>query len=119
MQKIDTGQQSCEASLMSLQNWVINEPEAMRFRVNRATLVDAQVLELERRRIFDVCWIYVGHESEVPNPGDFRTRLVADRPVIFCRDSKGRARVFLNTCRHRGSLVCREPEGNAKNHTCF
>jgi phenylpropionate dioxygenase-like ring-hydroxylating dioxygenase large terminal subunit len=52
-------------------------------------------------------------------PGDFRTRIVCDRPVIFCRDSKSRIRVFLNTCRHRGSLVCREAEGNAKSHTCF
>ena len=41
----------------------------MRFQVNRATLVDPQILELERRRIFDVCWIYVGHESEVRAPG--------------------------------------------------
>ncbi|MBI3044339.1 MAG: Rieske 2Fe-2S domain-containing protein [Betaproteobacteria bacterium] len=99
--------------------YVINEPEAHRFRVNRATLMDPQILELERRRIFDVCWIYVGHESEVRAPGDFRTRIVADRPVIFCRDSKSRIRVFLNTCRHRGAIVCREAEGNAKSHTCF
>src|SRR5262249_10361608 len=62
---------------------------------------------------------YVGHESEVRNPGDFRTRLVCDRPVIFCRDSAGKTRVFLNICRHRGAIVCREPEGNAKSYTCF
>ena len=99
--------------------WVINQPEAMHFAVNRATLVDPQILELERRRIFDTCWIYVGHESEVREPGDFRTRTVCGRPLIFCRDSKGEARVYLNTCRHRGSLVCREPEGNAKYFTCF
>jgi p-cumate 2,3-dioxygenase alpha subunit len=104
---------------MNASNWVINEPEAMRFQVNRSTLIDPQVLELERRRIFDVCWIYVGHESEVRAPGDFRTRIVCDRPVIFCRDSKSRVRVFLNTCRHRGSIVCRETGGNAKSHTCF
>src|SRR5688500_2576510 len=54
MQKIDTGQQPCEASTMN-QNWVVNEPEAMRFQVNRATLVDPQILELEQRRIYDVC----------------------------------------------------------------
>jgi p-cumate 2,3-dioxygenase alpha subunit len=104
---------------MNDQTWVVNQPEAMRFQVNRVTLVDPQILELERRRIFDVCWIYVGHESEVRAPGDFRTRIVCDRPVIFCRDSKNRVRVFLNTCRHRGSIVCRESEGNAKSHTCF
>jgi p-cumate 2,3-dioxygenase alpha subunit len=104
---------------MDNSTWVINEPEAMHFAVNRATLVDPQVLELERRRIFDVCWIYVGHESEVRAPGDFRTRTVCGRPMIFCRDDKDGVRVFLNTCRHRGSLVCREREGNTKHFTCF
>ncbi len=100
-------------------SWVVNQPQAMHFAVNRATLVEPQILDLERRRIFDRCWIYVGHESEVRAPGDFRTRIVCGRPVIFCRDSHDAVRVYLNTCRHRGSLVCREAEGNAKHYTCF
>jgi phenylpropionate dioxygenase-like ring-hydroxylating dioxygenase large terminal subunit len=98
---------------------VVNEPKAMRFEVNRSALVEPQILELERRRIFDRCWIYVGHESEVRAPGDFRTRTVCGRPVILTRDSKNAVRVFLNTCRHRGSMVCREAEGNAQRYTCF
>ena len=104
---------------MNETTWVINEPEAMHFAVNRVTLVDPRVLELEQRLIFDVCWIYVGHESEVRAPGDFRTRTICGRPVIFCRDSSNVVRVFLNTCRHRGTVVCREAEGNAKHFTCF
>jgi p-cumate 2,3-dioxygenase alpha subunit len=98
---------------------VINDPEAMRFEVHRSALVDPEVLERELRRIFDRCWIYVGHESEVRAPGDFRTRTLCGRPVIFCRDDSGRVRVFLNTCRHRGTIVCREKEGNAKSYICF
>ena len=98
---------------------VVNEPESMRFQVHRSTLVDPRILELEQRRIFDVCWIYVGHESEVRAPGDFKTRTICGRPVILCRDNKNNVRVFLNTCRHRGTVVCREPEGNAKHYVCF
>ena len=98
---------------------VLNDPQAMRFEINRAALVDPAVLERERERIFDRCWIYVGHDSEVRRPGDFRTRTVCGRPVIFCRDSGGALRVFLNTCRHRGAMVCREREGNAQRYTCF
>jgi p-cumate 2,3-dioxygenase alpha subunit len=98
---------------------VINEPESMRFEVHRSTLVEPRILELEQRRIFDVCWIYVGHESEVRAPGDFRTRTICGRPVILCRDSRNEVRVFLNTCRHRGTVVCREAEGNAQRYTCF
>ena len=82
-------------------------------------MLDPAVLELEQRRIFDKCWIYVGHESEVRAPGDFRTRSICGRPVIFCRDGKSAVRVFLNVCRHRGAPVCREAEGNAKSYTCF
>ena len=91
---------------------VINEPQALRFEVNRAALVDPAVHELEQRRIFDRCWIYVGHESEVRVPGDFKTRMVAGRPILFCRDTKGEARVFLNTCRHRG--LARLPRARGK-----
>src|SRR5919198_1090034 len=98
---------------------VVNEPEAMRFAVHRSALVDPQIFEQEQRKIFDVCWIYVGHESEVRAPGDFKTRTICGRPVIFCRDSKNAIRVFLNTCRHRGTMVCREREGNAQRYPCF
>jgi p-cumate 2,3-dioxygenase alpha subunit len=99
--------------------FVLNDPAALDFQVNRATLVDPGILERERKRIFDVCWIYVGHDSEVRAPGDFKTRAVCGRPVIFCRDGKNDIRVFLNTCRHRGAMVCREAEGNARVYSCF
>jgi p-cumate 2,3-dioxygenase alpha subunit len=98
---------------------VLHDPQARRFEVPRSALVDPAILALEQRRVFDVCWIYVGHESEVRAPGDFKTRMVCGRPVIFCRDSNSNLRVFLNTCRHRGAMVCREAEGNAKVYSCF
>ncbi len=98
---------------------ILNDPQAQSFAVSRSTMVDPQILEIERRRIFDICWIYVGHDSEIRSPGDFKTRTVCGRPVIFCRDSRNGLRVFLNTCRHRGAMVCREPEGNAKIFSCF
>ncbi len=104
---------------MTDRSYVVNEPDAQNFKVNRASLVDPEILEAEQRQVFDRCWIYVGHESEVRAPGDFRTRNVCGRPIIFCRDSKSALRVFLNTCRHRGAIVCREPEGNAKSYFCF
>jgi phenylpropionate dioxygenase-like ring-hydroxylating dioxygenase large terminal subunit len=104
---------------MKQQPMVINDPAAFDFRVNRAALVDPAILDQERERIFDLCWIYVGHESEVRSPGDFHTREVCGRPVILCRDDESRVRVFLNSCRHRGAVVCRERQGNASSFTCF
>ncbi len=99
--------------------FIIDEPERRRFQLNRSVLVDPEILEAEHDRIFDRCWIYVGHESEVGQPGDFRTRTVAGRPVVFARDSAGGVRAFLNSCRHRGTVVCREREGNTRRFTCL
>ena len=89
------------------------------FRVDRATMVDESVFEAEKRAVFDHCWLYVGHESEVPNPGDYLSREVAGRPLIFWRGTDDVVRVYLNACRHRGAVLCRVPEGNARGLSCF
>jgi p-cumate 2,3-dioxygenase subunit alpha len=104
---------------MSAPRIVLNEPQQHRFEINRAALVDPAIFADEKERIFEHCWLYVGHESEVRAPGDFRTRTVCGRPLILCRDSKAELRVFLNTCRHRGTVVCREAQGNVERYTCF
>jgi len=104
---------------MNTSPYIIDNPAQNDFRLNRQTLVDPDILTLERARIFDRCWIYAGHESEVNKAGDFVTRNVAGRPVILARDSSGGLRLFLNTCRHRGAQVCRERAGNTKRFFCF
>ncbi len=98
---------------------VVEDLENLTFQVNRKVFVSPEILEGENRAIFDKCWIYVGHASEVKNPGDFRTRSVAGRPVIFCRDRQGQVRALLNVCRHRGAIVCREREGNTRQFFCI
>jgi p-cumate 2,3-dioxygenase subunit alpha len=100
------------------EHFVVEDPARMTFSVNREALVSPAVLESERRRIFDKCWIYVGHGSEVAAPGAFLTREVAGRPVIFCRDHEGRVQCLLNSCRHRGALVCIAREGKQRYFTC-
>src|ERR1700693_560439 len=104
---------------MTERHLVLNDPDRLDFRVHRAAMVDPVVLEREMRRIFDVCWIYAGHESEVPAAGDFVTRTLCGRPIILCRDSAAKIRVFINVCRHRGAMVCRERQGNARGFQCF
>src|SRR5260370_31150658 len=61
---------------------VVEDIAAGPFRVDRAALVDESVLRDEMRAIFDRCWLYVGHESEIPKPGDFRARDVGNRPLV-------------------------------------
>lgn len=101
-------------------NTLVSEDESRGlFRVNRRTLMDPEIFNLEKQRIFDQCWIYAGHESEIPGVGDFRTRNVSGRPIILCRDDGGSIRVFLNSCRHRGAQVCVDPRGTAKAFQCY
>ena len=99
--------------------YIIDDIAGQRFRLNRGVLVDPEILERERESIFGRSWIYVGHESEIGAPGDFKTRNVAGRPVILARDGSGDVRAYLNTCRHRGAMLCREREGNQRRFTCM
>ena len=98
---------------------VIENRENLSFVVSREVFVSRDIFEREQRAVFDRCWIYLGHTSELKNPGDFRTRWVAGRPVIFCRDRDGQVHALINSCRHRGAVVCREREGNARNFYCM
>ena len=78
--------------------YVIDDRDTPRFRVHRSTMVDPEILARERELVFDRSWLYVGHESEVAEPHQFRTRDVGGRPVILTRHSDGSVQVFLNTC---------------------
>ena len=62
---------------------VVEDLENLTFSVNRKVFVSDDVLEAEQRQIFDHCWIYVGHASELKQPGDFRTRNVAGKELLY------------------------------------
>ncbi len=99
--------------------FVIDDREGSSFQINREVFVSPDILAQERAQIFEHCWLFVGHESEIPRPFDFRTRKVGGKPLVFTRDKEGAVQVFYNSCPHRGAEVCREDEGNKKIHTCF
>jgi p-cumate 2,3-dioxygenase alpha subunit len=102
-----------------LEQLVVDDREGGIFRVHRSAMLSDDVLQSERERIFDRCWLYVGHGSEISEPGDYRRRDVAGRSIMFVRGKDGQARAFHNTCPHRGAIVCRQDEGTAKSFQCF
>jgi phenylpropionate dioxygenase-like ring-hydroxylating dioxygenase large terminal subunit len=81
-------------------------------------LSDPEVFRLEQKLLFEKVWQLVGHETEIPDPGDFVLRQIAKDPVIVTRDREGRIRVLLNVCTHRGAQVCRSACGNATSFKC-
>ncbi|MDN4521120.1 aromatic ring-hydroxylating dioxygenase subunit alpha [Mycolicibacterium austroafricanum] len=99
---------------------IVDDPDGGVFRIHRSALTSSQIFEAEREVVFNRCWLYLGHESEIPAPGDFVRRSVAGRPLIFVRSAKtGQIRALHNTCPHRGATVCRTDSGNGKVFQCF
>lgn len=86
--------------------------------VSRRIFTDPDIHRLELMRVFARSWLCVGHDSELPRPGDYLRRVMGDDPVILTRDSGGGLRVFLNACPHRGALLCRSDAGNAAGYVC-
>lgn len=102
-----------------LENLVIDDAEQHRFLVNRRVFLDEQVLELERKEIFDRTWLYAAHQSELSEPGAFLTRSVAGKSLLMTCGSDGKISILFNVCPHRGNIICREKAGKAKKFSCF
>lgn len=81
-------------------------------------LHDDSVFQMELERIFANSWMYVGHESEIPEPGDYRRRSIGTDPFLFVRDEHDDVRVFFNSCRHRASKLGRAEKGNTTHFRC-
>src|SRR5215813_3332249 len=103
---------------MQLSNLIIDDRHHARFKVHRSAFVSDEVLAAEREQVFGKCWLYLGHTSEVRQPGDFVSRRVGGRALLFMRGRDGKLHAVYNTCPHRGAMVCREKSGNRRAFTC-
>ncbi|MPZ13240.1 MAG: Rieske 2Fe-2S domain-containing protein [Chloroflexi bacterium] len=86
--------------------------------VRRRIFADPAIFNAEMKRIFGRTWVCVGHESEIPEPGDFKTEDIDGRPIILTRHVDGKIYALLNSCRHRGATVCEIPYGKTNVFRC-
>ena len=87
-------------------------------RVHRSVYADPAIFELEMERIFGRAWLVLGHESQVPQAGDYFTTRMGREPVIVVRRDDGEIGVLVNRCAHRGATVCAEGRGNTERFVC-
>ncbi|SDI25983.1 Ring hydroxylating alpha subunit (catalytic domain) [Alteribacillus persepolensis] len=88
------------------------------YRVHRSVYTDSDIFALEMKKIYGDTWVYLAHESEIPNVNDYKTTYLGLRPVIVTRDNDGAIRALFNRCTHRGATICRMDKGNTRNFTC-
>ena len=94
-----------------------DNPDAIRAllrdtEVHKDLFIDQELFELEMERLYANTWVYVGHDSQVPNPGDYVTTTVGNQPVVMVRHSDRSVRVLHNRCPHKGTMVAGDACGN-------
>lgn len=97
---------------------VDDRPQDQLFRVRRDILSDPEIFERELERLFEGGWIYLAHESQIPNPNDYLTVNAGRKPLVVTRDGSGALHVFHNACPHKGATICPKDRGNAPMHVC-
>lgn len=87
-------------------------------RVHRRVYTDATIFDAEMERIYNHVWLFVAHESQLSEPGQFVTAYIGNRPMIVSRHTDGEIHVFANRCTHRGMKICSARRGAKKRFVC-
>jgi phenylpropionate dioxygenase-like ring-hydroxylating dioxygenase large terminal subunit len=87
-------------------------------KVHASMYTNPQIFDQEMNKIFNNTWVYLGHESELPESGSFITSFIGLQPVVVTRDRKKNLHVMLNRCKHRGATVCEGKRGKVRSLTC-
>lgn len=88
------------------------------YRCKRDIFTDPRLFELEMKHIFEGNWIYLAHESQIPDVNDYYTTQMGRQPIFIARNRDGELNAFINACSHRGAMLCRYKSGNKATYTC-
>ncbi|TCO81318.1 benzoate 1,2-dioxygenase alpha subunit [Plasticicumulans lactativorans] len=97
---------------------LVEDTERGIYRARRDMFTDPELFELEMKHIFEGNWIYLAHESQLPNNNDYLTTHIGRQPIFIARNKNGELNAFINACSHRGSMLCRFKKGNKATYTC-
>jgi benzoate/toluate 1,2-dioxygenase alpha subunit len=91
----------------TLDTAVQDDPVNGVYRVGRDIFTDPEIFELEMKHIFEGNWIYLAHESQIPNKNDYFTTYMGRQAIFIARNRDGELNAFINACAHRGAMLCR------------
>ena len=101
----------------NIDSMLVDDKETGDHRVHRSAFTDEHLFDLEMKHIFEGNWIYLAHESQVPNNNDYYTTHIGRQPVVIARNRQGELNAFINACSHRGATLCRHKRGNRATYT--
>ena len=88
------------------------------FPLDQQFYTDPSIYDIDLETFFYNQWIFVGHESQIKNTGDYFIFEIGNESIIIIRDKNSNINCFYNVCRHRGSHICIEKEGKTKKLVC-
>lgn len=80
--------------------------------------LDPTIFQLDMARVYLRQWLFAGHGSRIPNPGDYFLYTIAGESIIIIRQPDHTVQALFNVCRHRGSLLCLTESGSVKKLLC-
>ncbi|KGJ10281.1 benzoate 1,2-dioxygenase large subunit (plasmid) [Paracoccus versutus] len=97
---------------------VQDDKEAGLYRCRRDIFTNEDLFALEMKHIFEGNWVYLAHESQIPEINDYYTTWIGRQPVVITRDKTGALNAVINACAHKGAMLCRRKQGNKGSFTC-
>jgi len=98
---------------------VVDNADEGHFEVSRRVFADPEIFQREIKHIFESNWVFLAHESQLPNPHDYFATQIGSQPVVLMRDGQGNVNTFYNACPHRGAQITTCKHGNKPKHMCI
>ncbi|WP_417720088.1 aromatic ring-hydroxylating oxygenase subunit alpha [Salipiger sp.] len=80
--------------------------------------VDPDIFAMDMERFFYTDWLFATPVCALPKTGNYVTQRVGAYSITIVRGSDGVIRAFHNTCRHRGSILCKGASGKVAKLVC-
>ncbi|MBL4621871.1 MAG: Rieske 2Fe-2S domain-containing protein [Immundisolibacteraceae bacterium] len=98
---------------------VVDNAAEGHFEVSRRVFADEEIFQREITHIFESGWVFLAHESQIPDPHDYFVTDIGSQPVVLMRDGEGQINTFYNACSHRGAQLTTSKHGNKPRHMCI